>query len=53
MFRGLFLPAGEHEVAFHYRPRSVRLGLALSLLGLGLALAATVGVFVTNRRDQD
>ncbi|WP_157912920.1 YfhO family protein [Candidatus Promineifilum breve] len=53
MFRGVFLPAGEHEVAFHYRPRSVRLGLALSLLGLGLALAATVGVFVTKRWDQD
>lgn len=34
LFRGVFLPAGEHRVEFLYRPRSFRFGLGLSLIGL-------------------
>jgi hypothetical protein len=38
--RGVTVPAGEHKVEFVYRPKSVLIGLALSLLTLlGLALA--------------
>jgi hypothetical protein len=37
--RGVALPAGEHTVALVYRPKSVIVGAALSLLGIvGLAL---------------
>jgi hypothetical protein len=33
-FRGVVVPAGHHVVEFHYRPRSVRAGAALSLAAL-------------------
>ncbi|HWW76226.1 MAG TPA: hypothetical protein VNZ44_12565, partial [Pyrinomonadaceae bacterium] len=36
--RGVYVPAGEHEVRFVYRPKSVYAGLAVSLLA-ALALA--------------
>jgi uncharacterized membrane protein YfhO len=32
--RGVSLPAGEHEVEFIYRPKSVLIGAAISLLTL-------------------
>jgi len=37
--RGVYVPAGEHEVRFVYRPKSVYVGLAVSLLA---ALALVV-----------
>ena len=46
--RGVVVPAGEHEVVFRYRPRSVQLGAAMSLGGLLLVLAFTYGT--RNRR---
>jgi hypothetical protein len=39
-FRGVPLQAGEHEVEFRYRPRSVAVGGALTLAGLLISLAA-------------
>jgi hypothetical protein len=39
LFRGVRVPPGEHDVAFTYRPGSLRAGLALSAAGL-LATAA-------------
>ena len=33
--RGVAVPAGEHKVEFVYRPKSVLIGMALSLLTLG------------------
>ncbi len=39
-FRGVQLGAGAHRVVFRYEPRSVTVGLALSLLALLLCLAA-------------
>jgi uncharacterized membrane protein YfhO len=39
LFRGVPAPAGTHRIRFAYRPRSLRLGAALSLL-TALALAA-------------
>jgi uncharacterized membrane protein YfhO len=32
LFRGVPAPAGEHVVRFEYRPRSLRIGVALTLL---------------------
>ena len=47
LFRAVEVPAGAHRVTFHYRPRPVRLGFALSALGLLGALAsAVVGRFL-------
>jgi hypothetical protein len=44
MFRAVAVPAGKHRVSFHYRPRPLRLGAGLSLLGLlGALLAAGWG----------
>lgn len=33
-FRGVFVPAGEHDVVMRFRPRSVMIGGAVSLLAL-------------------
>jgi uncharacterized membrane protein YfhO len=38
VLRGVYLPAGSHRVVFAYRPAGLAWGVALSLLGLGLAL---------------
>ena len=34
VMRGVFLPAGEHEVVFVYAPLSYKVGLALSVLAI-------------------
>jgi hypothetical protein len=34
--RGVFVPAGSHTVRFEFRPRSFRVGLAISLVSLAL-----------------
>ncbi len=45
--RGVVVPAGEHQVEFRYRPRSVQLGAAMTLFGLLLVGGVTYG---TRRR---
>jgi hypothetical protein len=44
--RGVFLPAGEHRVEFIYRPKSVLVGIAVSLL---TAAALAFATFVPTR----
>jgi MYXO-CTERM domain-containing protein len=39
MMRGVALPAGEHEIEFRFRSRSIEAGAALSLAGLALLVA--------------
>jgi len=39
-FRGVRVPAGRHAVEMRYAPRSLPVGLALSALGLALAVTA-------------
>jgi uncharacterized membrane protein YfhO len=34
LFQSVAVPAGSHQVALRYRPRSVDIGLALSALGI-------------------
>ncbi len=46
--RAVAVPAGEHVVEFRYAPRSVRLGAALSLVGL---LGAGAGWLLVVRRS--
>lgn len=50
LFRGVFAPAGEHEIEFVFRPRSMRAGAALTLGGLALA-AAGVALLAVRRRS--
>lgn len=40
MFRGLIVPAGEHEVVFEYKPQSFRYGLLLT--GAGILMLSTI-----------
>jgi hypothetical protein len=38
LFRGVLVPVGAHEVEFSYRPKSVRAGITVSLIGGALLL---------------
>jgi uncharacterized membrane protein YfhO len=42
LFKATWVPAGAHRVEFTFEPASLRLGAALSLLGLAAALALIV-----------
>jgi uncharacterized membrane protein YfhO len=37
-FRGVFVPAGDHIVSFHFAPGILYVGVALSALSMGLVL---------------
>lgn len=50
-FRGVHVPAGKHELRFHYSAAEFRLGFGLS--GLGLLLAAAVLVTGVRSRSRD
>jgi uncharacterized membrane protein YfhO len=42
LFRVVAVPAGDHDVQFRFEPRSVRLGLAISVVSLLLLLLGLV-----------
>jgi hypothetical protein len=46
-FRAVRVPEGRHSVAFTYRPRCIKWGAALSLLGVAVSVALIYG----NRQD--
>jgi hypothetical protein len=46
LYRGVIVPAGAHTIELRYRPRSVALGAAISLLALALA----AGLVIADRR---
>jgi hypothetical protein len=52
LFRGVFVPAGEHEVVFAFRPGSYRLGLVVSLLGLGVVLVGSLMLRKSKRNTE-
>jgi hypothetical protein len=47
-FRGVLVPGGQHQIEFEYEPESLKIGMALTLLGL-IVLAVLFG-FMTFRR---
>lgn len=49
LFRGIFLPAGEHEIEFHFQSDSFRLGVIISLAGLGLFIVAALLILRARR----
>ncbi len=52
MFRGVFLPVGEHEVVFQYQSRGIRVGAALSAVGLiGCLIVALASIGRRRRRS--
>jgi len=53
LFRGVFVPAGEHEVVFAFRPRSYRIGAVVSLLGLGVVLIGVVSLVKRRGTQRD
>ncbi len=48
VLRGVFVPAGSHEIQFQFRPRTLQVAIVLSLAGLLLALG--VGFFAWRRQ---
>lgn len=46
MFRGVLLPAGEHEIIFAFAPQSYRLGLFMTAVGLGLLLLLVLALSI-------
>jgi interleukin-like EMT inducer protein/membrane protein YfhO len=50
MFRAVVLPPGAHQVTFVFRPDSVRLGGAISVVSLSLAIGLILGAFVLSVR---
>jgi uncharacterized membrane protein YfhO len=51
-FRGIILPAGQHEVVFNFAPDSLRIGRLISSIGLSLWLVLLVIVLVYQRRQR-
>lgn len=49
LLRAVRIPEGEHRVSFRYRPRSVRVGMGVSVATVGIVFA---GVFWAGRRRQ-
>ncbi len=49
LFRAVAVPPGPHEVTFDFRPRSLRLGAALAVVGVVLA-AAVLWLAASGRR---
>lgn len=50
LFRAIRLPAGEHDVVFHFDPASIRAGLAISIATLVLVAC---GLVVTSFRRSE
>lgn len=46
LFRGVFVPAGEHVVEFFYRPRSLTIGAGVTAAGLLLVLVIALSIYV-------
>lgn len=53
LFRGVQLPAGEHEIVFAFVPQSYRLGLFMTAVGLGLLLLLFLALFILHWLNTD
>ena len=45
LFRGVFVPAGEHEIVMSFRPESYRRGVFLSVVGILALIALRILVY--------
>lgn len=52
LFRGIFLPPGEHEVEMVFRPVSYRNGMWMSAAGLGLLISGWALALYDHRRPK-
>jgi hypothetical protein len=52
LFRGVFVPSGEHDVTFVYRPQSWQRGLWTSLVGLVILVVLLAGAWLGSFRKQ-
>src|SRR5207248_5438772 len=53
-FRAICVPSGDHMVLFEYRPRSLYIGLAISIVGwLALTILMITGLFVRRRATSE
>jgi hypothetical protein len=50
LLSAVYLPPGDHQVAFRYEPGSVRFGMVVSLLSLVLASSAALVLLPRARR---
>jgi hypothetical protein len=51
LFRGVLLPAGEHEVLFSFVPRSFQLGRMMTAVGLILLVLLGIALLILQRLD--
>jgi hypothetical protein len=51
LFHGVFLPPGDHDVTFRYRPKSLYYGAIISLISLGFILIAFTRVKRKEKRS--
>ncbi|MBK7896164.1 MAG: YfhO family protein [Anaerolineaceae bacterium] len=51
LFRGVLLPAGDHEVVFTFAPRSFQLGWLMTAVGLILLLLLGAALLIMRRLD--
>ena len=51
LFRGVLLPAGDHEVVFIFAPRSFELGWKITAVGLILLLLLGIALLAMQRLD--
>jgi hypothetical protein len=51
LFRGVLLPAGEHEMVFSFAPRSIQLGLLMTAVGLILLILLGTALLILQRVD--
>ncbi len=52
LFRGVAVPAGEHEIVFSYEPQSWRNGVLISGIGLVLWIGLLVAAVFVRRRNR-
>lgn len=51
LLRGVFVPAGKHQVEFRYEPKSLTLALTMAMIALIILLAMTLLTFVLGKRS--